>query len=66
MISGHQGVPGMDLAQAPATEQPDLAAKMVFMTGGAFSPRAFVARNAERTVDKPFNIIAETLRRLQR
>jgi CheY-like chemotaxis protein len=62
------GTTGMDLAQALEAEQPDLAAKMVFMTGGAFSPRAqtFVALNADRTVDKPFDIVAETLRRLPR
>ena len=38
------------------------------MTGGAFSPRAreFVAQHADRTVDKPFDIVAETLRRLGR
>ena len=62
------GTTGMDLAEALETEQPELAAKMVFMTGGAFSPRAqtFVALNADRTVDKPFDIVGETLRRLPR
>ena len=62
------GMTGMDLAQALAVEAPDVSRKMVFMTGGAFSPRAreFVAQHADRTVDKPFDIVAETLRRLQR
>ena len=62
------GMTGMDLAQVLAAKAPELARKMVFMTGGAFSPRAreFVTRHADRTVDKPFDIIAETLRRLDR
>jgi len=62
------GMTGMDVAEALATEAPEIARKIVFMTGGAFSPRAqeFVARHADRTVDKPFDIIAETIRRLQR
>ena len=60
------GMTGMDLAEALAAEAPEVAAKMVFMTGGAFLPRAreFVARHLERTVDKPFNIVAEAERRL--
>jgi CheY-like chemotaxis protein len=60
------GMTGMDLAEALAVEAPDVAAKMVFMTGGAFLPRAreFVALHLDRTVDKPFNIVAETQRRL--
>jgi CheY-like chemotaxis protein len=60
------GMTGMDLAAALAAEAPEVAAKMVFMTGGAFLPRAreFVARHLDRTVDKPFNIVAETQRRL--
>jgi PAS domain S-box-containing protein len=60
------GMTGMDLAEALASEAPDVAAKIVFMTGGAFLPRAreFVARHLERTVDKPFDIVAETQRRL--
>jgi PAS domain S-box-containing protein len=60
------GMTGMDLAEALTSEAPDVAAKIVFMTGGAFLPRAreFVARHLERTVDKPFDIVAETQRRL--
>jgi len=40
----------------------------VLMTGGAFSPAArdFVARHRERTVEKPFDIVAEAQRRLER
>jgi CheY-like chemotaxis protein len=35
---------------------PDLAAKMMFMTGGALSPRAlaFLDQHANRSIDKPF------------
>ena len=60
------GMTGMDLAEALAVEAPEVAAKMVFMTGGAFLPRAreFVARHLDRTVDKPFDIVRETQRRL--
>jgi two-component system NtrC family sensor kinase len=60
------GMTGMDVAEALALEAPEAAAKMVFMTGGAFLPRAreFVARHLERTVDKPFDIVRETQRRL--
>jgi signal transduction histidine kinase/CheY-like chemotaxis protein len=62
------GMTGMELAQVLAAEVPEIARKMVFMTGGAFSPRAreFVARHADRTVDKPFDNVAETIRRLDR
>ncbi len=61
-----KGMTGMDLGETLAAEAPDVAAKIVFMTGGAFLPRAreFVARHLERTVDKPFDIVAETQRRL--
>jgi len=60
------GMTGMDVAEALALEAPEAAAKMVFMTGGAFLPRAreFVARHLDRTVDKPFDIVRETQRRL--
>jgi PAS domain S-box-containing protein len=61
------GMTGMDLAEALAVEAPEVAAKMVFMTGGAFLPRAreFVANHPDRTVDKPFDIVKETQRRLR-
>ncbi|HSY41319.1 MAG TPA: ATP-binding protein, partial [Polyangia bacterium] len=61
------GMTGMDLAEALAAEAPEVAAKMVFMTGGAFLPRAreFVALHLDRTVDKPFDIVRETQRRLR-
>jgi signal transduction histidine kinase/CheY-like chemotaxis protein len=60
------GMTGMDLAEELAKQAPDKAAKLVLMTGGAFSSRArdFVARHRDRTVDKPFDIVAEAQRRL--
>jgi PAS domain S-box-containing protein len=60
------GMSGMDLAESLQARAPDAIRKMVFMTGGAFSPRAreFVALHRERTVDKPFDVVAEARRRL--
>jgi PAS domain S-box-containing protein len=61
-----KGMTGMDVAEALEQEAPELARKVVFMTGGAFSPRAreFVARHPDNTVEKPFNVVEETRRRL--
>jgi two-component system, cell cycle sensor histidine kinase and response regulator CckA len=60
------GMTGMDLAEQLAKQAPAKAEKLVLMTGGAFSSRArdFVARHRDRTVDKPFDIVAETQKRL--
>jgi CheY-like chemotaxis protein len=60
------GMSGMDLAERLAAEAPAIVRKLVFMTGGAFSPRArdFVARHRESIVDKPFDVLSETRRRL--
>jgi PAS domain S-box-containing protein len=60
------GMTGMDLAEQLFDRAPTKAAKLVLMTGGAFSARAreFVARYQDRTVDKPFDIVGETRRRL--
>ena len=61
------GMTGMELADAVAKEAPGTVNKLVFMTGGAFSPRAreFVTLHHQRTVDKPFDIVEETRRRLE-
>ncbi len=61
-----KGMTGMELAAELAQKAPDTARKLVFMTGGAFSPIAqdFVAQHSDRTVGKPFDIVAETRRRL--
>lgn len=46
---------GVDVHEAVAARAPQVAARMVFMTGGAFTPaaRAFVARVPNRTLEKP-------------
>lgn len=61
-----KGMTGMDVSAELTANAPELARKLVFMTGGAFSPQAqdFVTQNADRTVNKPFDIIAEARRRL--
>jgi len=61
-----KGMTGMELGAALTRSAPELARKLVFMTGGAFSAQAqdFVAKHADRTVNKPFDIVAEARRRL--
>jgi PAS domain S-box-containing protein len=51
-------VSGMDLHAELSRIEPDQAQKMVFMTGGAFTPRArdFLATVSNRRIEKPFNI----------
>jgi CheY-like chemotaxis protein len=51
-------VTGMDLFAAVEARDPGLAARMLFMTGGAFTPasRAFVERMKTRCVVKPFEV----------
>jgi PAS domain S-box-containing protein len=48
---------GMDLHELVSRERSELAGRFVFMTGGAFTPRAgeFLKRVSARIVDKPFN-----------
>lgn len=48
-----------------ARKWPEMALRVVFMTGGAFSPlaREFAIQNAERLVEKPFDVIDEVYRR---
>ncbi len=57
---------GMDLHARWSTERPELADRMVFMTGGAFSEssRRFLVTMAARTIEKPFH--PEQLRRFAR
>ena len=47
---------GMDLHDELARTRPELARRMVFMTGGAFTPRArqFLATVGNRRIEKPF------------
>jgi two-component system NtrC family sensor kinase len=60
------GLSGMDLYAAVAQQAPDRARKLVFMTGGAFTAdaAAFLEARGDAVVYKPFDIAAETLRRL--
>lgn len=48
---------GIDLHEALARVAPELAARMVFLTGGAFTPRAreFLGQIKNPCVEKPFN-----------
>jgi len=47
---------GMDLFESLRATRPDLASRMVFMTGGAYTERAraFLDRLPRRRLDKPF------------
>jgi PAS domain S-box-containing protein len=47
---------GMDVAARLARDRPDVAARMVFLSGGAFTPEAaaFLAAAGRRHVEKPF------------
>jgi PAS domain S-box-containing protein len=64
---------GMDLHDELVLTAPDQAAAMVFVTGGAFTPRAreFLAEMASRCIEKPFDtntlrsVVAERIRRLR-
>jgi CheY-like chemotaxis protein len=48
---------GMDLHEALSQQRPELLSRMVFMSAGAFTPRAvtFLERNSVRRIDKPFD-----------
>ena len=61
-----KGMTGMDLAAALEARAPSRLRRVVFMTGGAFTPqgREFRSAHAERCVDKPFDVVLETARRL--
>ncbi len=51
------GASGMDLHRQLVELHPETAAKMVFITGGAFTPEAsaFLHRVVNRHIEKPFN-----------
>src|SRR5262249_3092989 len=61
------GVTGVELAAALEARAPERLAQVVFMTGGAFTTAAaaFVAARAEACVEKPFDVVGETRRRLR-
>jgi CheY-like chemotaxis protein/anti-sigma regulatory factor (Ser/Thr protein kinase) len=52
------GKSGMDLYEEVRQKRPGVEAKLVFMTGGAFTPRAsqFLATVPNRTIVKPFDL----------
>ncbi len=52
------GMSGMEFYDALAREQPRAAERMVFMSGGAFTPaaRAFLDRVPNERIEKPFNL----------
>ena len=49
---------GMDMHAAIAGKCPEQAQRIVFITGGAFTPaaRSFVARTSNRVLEKPFDL----------
>jgi PAS domain S-box-containing protein len=60
------GMTGMALAAELERKAPEQARKVVYMTGGAFTPqaRAFLALHQHNHIDKPFDIVKEAQRRL--
>jgi PAS domain S-box-containing protein len=58
---------GMDLWEALTRRKPAALTKVVFMTGGAFTPRAraFIEAHPDQVVEKPFDVVAEADRRLR-
>ncbi|HEY5955498.1 MAG TPA: ATP-binding protein [Polyangiaceae bacterium] len=54
------GMTGMDLFAEVAKRHPGRERQIVFMTGGAFTPRAaqFLSRVANRRIEKPFDLQA--------
>ncbi|MBM4361711.1 MAG: response regulator [Deltaproteobacteria bacterium] len=61
-----RGKTGMQIAAELSARAPERLRKVVFMTGGAFTPEAreFFATHGDSVVSKPFEIVAETRRRL--
>ena len=61
-----KGMSGMDFSEALAARAPSRLRRVVFMTGGAFTPQArdFCTTHGDRCVDKPFDVVSETSRRL--
>jgi len=53
-------VTGMDLHEELSRTRPALAERMIFMTGGTFTPRTreFLGKVPNPTLDKPFDLSA--------
>ena len=62
------GFTGVELAEALARDAPSVLERVVFMTGGAFTPDAarFAEAKASRCLAKPFDVVAEVRRFLDR
>jgi CheY-like chemotaxis protein len=58
-------VDGVPWHQYLSQRWPNVASRLVVMTGGAFSPlaRDFAIENAKRLVEKPFDVVAEVNQR---
>jgi two-component system, cell cycle sensor histidine kinase and response regulator CckA len=63
-----RGLTGMDLERALIERAPQRLSRIVFMSGGAYTPeaRAFLEAHRAQTVDKPFDIVREVSTRLRR
>jgi PAS domain S-box-containing protein len=63
-----RGMTGMDLMEALKRQAPARVRRIVFMSGGAYTPEArnFLEKYAEQSVDKPFDPVRETRARLER
>jgi signal transduction histidine kinase len=63
-----RGLTGMDLERALLERAPQRLSRVVFMSGGAYTPeaRAFLQAHRAQTVDKPFDIVREANARLRR
>jgi FixJ family two-component response regulator len=61
-----KGMTGMDLHARLLIEAPAMLGKIVFMTGGAYSPaaRQFLIDHPGDFIEKPFDLLAEAGRRL--
>ena len=59
-------ITGIDVHKALQENAPQRLSKLVFMTGGAFTPeaQAFLEQRGEMHVEKPFDIVADACRRL--
>jgi PAS domain S-box-containing protein len=63
-----RGLTGMDLERALLERAPQRLSRIVFMSGGAYTPdaRAFLEAHRAQSVDKPFDIVREVSARLRR
>jgi two-component system, cell cycle sensor histidine kinase and response regulator CckA len=63
-----RGMTGMDLMEALKQQAPERVRRIVFMSGGAYTPEArnFLETHAEQSVDKPFDPVGEARARLER